>query len=35
MDRKPTMAEIEKLAKTWNGWRAYAVFYLWQALLKG
>ena len=33
-DRKPTLAEIEKLAHPWIGWRAYAVFYLWQSLLK-
>ena len=33
MDRKPTIAEIKKLAQPWKGWRAYAVFYLWHSLL--
>ncbi|KYG58517.1 DNA-3-methyladenine glycosylase family protein [Planococcus maritimus] len=33
MDRKPTVAEIEDLAKPWTGWQAYATFYLWRVLL--
>ena len=33
MDRKPTIAEIEDLAKPWTGWQAYATFYLWRVLL--
>jgi DNA-3-methyladenine glycosylase II len=32
-DRKPTLAELEALSRGWEGWRAYAVFYLWQSLL--
>ncbi len=32
-DRKPTLAELEELSRGWEGWRAYAVFYLWQSLL--
>ena len=33
MDRKPTIEEITKLAKNWEGWQAYATFYLWRSLL--
>jgi len=33
MDRKPTLAEIAELAKNWQGWQAYATFYLWRSLL--
>jgi DNA-3-methyladenine glycosylase II len=29
---KPSLAEIEDLAKNWSGWRAYATFYLWRTL---
>lgn len=32
MDRKPTPAELLKLAEPWRGWEAYATFYLWRAL---
>lgn len=31
-NKKPTMLEIESLAKNWNGWRSYATFYLWRTL---
>ncbi|MDQ0429380.1 DNA-3-methyladenine glycosylase II [Planomicrobium stackebrandtii] len=33
MDRKPTIEEITELAKNWEGWQAYATFYLWRSLL--
>lgn len=33
MDRKPTLEEISELAKNWEGWQAYATFYLWRSLL--
>lgn len=33
LDRKPTPAEIMELAKNWEGWQAYATFYLWRSLL--
>ncbi|WP_298834402.1 DNA-3-methyladenine glycosylase [uncultured Planococcus sp.] len=33
LDRKPTLAEIAELAKNWEGWQAYATFYLWRSLL--
>lgn len=29
---KPTIPEIEKLAKNWHGWEAYVTFYLWRSL---
>jgi len=32
LERKPTIAEIEELAKNWDGWQAYATFYLWRSL---
>ncbi|KAI7264222.1 hypothetical protein KC345_g8903 [Hortaea werneckii] len=32
MDRKPTPAELLTLARPWQGWEAYATFYLWRAL---
>lgn len=32
MDRKPTPAELLVLARPWQGWEAYATFYLWRAL---
>lgn len=32
MDRKPTPAELLDLAQHWQGWEAYATFYLWRAL---
>lgn len=32
LDRKPTRAELLRLAEAWTGWRACATFYLWQTL---
>lgn len=32
LERKPTLAEIKELAVNWEGWQAYAVFYLWRSL---
>ncbi|WNS41959.1 DNA-3-methyladenine glycosylase [Paenibacillus sp. MMS20-IR301] len=32
LDRKPTPAELLELARPWQGWEAYATFYLWRAL---
>lgn len=32
LEKKPTREEIEKLAADWNGWQAYATFYLWRSL---
>ncbi|KGR76150.1 DNA-3-methyladenine glycosylase family protein [Ureibacillus sinduriensis] len=32
LERKPTLEEIEVLAKNWEGWQAYATFYLWRSL---
>ena len=32
LDRKPTLEEIEELAKNWEGHQAYATFYLWRSL---
>ena len=32
LDRKPTIEEIEKLSVKWEGWQAYATFYLWRWL---
>ncbi|WP_040208842.1 DNA-3-methyladenine glycosylase family protein [Neobacillus jeddahensis] len=32
IERKPTLAEIAELAKNWEGWQAYATFYLWRSL---
>jgi DNA-3-methyladenine glycosylase II len=31
-EKKPTKAEILKLAEPWKGWEAYATFYLWRLL---
>ncbi|TCZ81127.1 DNA-3-methyladenine glycosylase 2 family protein [Paenibacillus albiflavus] len=33
MDRKPTLDEIKQYAAHWDGWQAYATFYLWRSLL--
>ena len=30
---KPSREEMLRYAKSWNGWEAYATFYLWQSLL--
>lgn len=32
LDRKPTEAELKTLAEQWQGFRAYATFYLWRTL---
>lgn len=32
LERKPTIADIKELAVNWEGWQAYAVFYLWRSL---
>ncbi|MBP3041610.1 DNA-3-methyladenine glycosylase 2 family protein [Bacillaceae bacterium Marseille-Q3522] len=32
LDRKPSPAELEELAASWEGWQAYANFYLWRSL---
>ncbi|SEO38997.1 DNA-3-methyladenine glycosylase II [Paenibacillus sophorae] len=32
MDRKPTLPELRKLFAAWQGWEAYATFYLWRVL---
>ncbi|MRN56593.1 DNA-3-methyladenine glycosylase family protein [Paenibacillus monticola] len=32
MDRKPNLAELQQLGEGWQGWEAYATFYLWRAL---
>jgi DNA-3-methyladenine glycosylase II len=31
-DRKPTVAEIRKMAAGWTNWESYATFYLWRSL---
>lgn len=32
LERKPTIEEIEEYAANWEGWQAYATFYLWRSL---
>ncbi|RDI45673.1 DNA-3-methyladenine glycosylase family protein [Falsibacillus pallidus] len=32
MHRKPELAELKSWSKNWEGWQAYAVFYLWRSL---
>lgn len=32
LDKKPSIEEIEELAVSWQGWQAYATFYLWRSL---
>ncbi|WP_042478475.1 DNA-3-methyladenine glycosylase family protein [Bacillus ndiopicus] len=32
LDEKPTIKEIEVYAANWQGWQAYATFYLWRSL---
>ncbi len=32
LERKPTIPEIQQLAESWQGWEAYATFYLWRSL---
>lgn len=32
LERKPTIMEIKEIAAQWEGWQAYATFYLWRSL---
>lgn len=32
LGRKPTLNEMNELAKNWSGWEGYATFYLWRSL---
>jgi DNA-3-methyladenine glycosylase II len=32
LDRKPTLEEVKKIFKKYNGWEAYATLYLWKSL---
>ncbi len=32
LNRKPTIEEIKEVAINWQGWQAYATFYLWRSL---
>ncbi|KAA0546068.1 DNA-3-methyladenine glycosylase 2 family protein [Bacillus sp. BGMRC 2118] len=32
LTQKPMIQEIEEISKNWNGYKAYAVFYLWRSL---
>ncbi len=32
LKRKPTIEEIKEVATNWQGWQAYATFYLWRSL---
>ncbi|WP_316572264.1 DNA-3-methyladenine glycosylase 2 [Neobacillus sp. YIM B06451] len=32
LERKPTIEEIKEYAVNWDGWQAYATFYLWRSL---
>jgi DNA-3-methyladenine glycosylase II len=32
LKEKPTIEEIEEYAANWEGWQAYATFYLWRSL---
>ncbi|UAL53719.1 DNA-3-methyladenine glycosylase [Bacillus sp. CMF21] len=32
LERKPSMDELVELSEGWQGWEAYAVFYLWRSL---
>jgi DNA-3-methyladenine glycosylase II len=32
LERKPTIEEIKEYAGDWEGWQAYATFYLWRSL---
>ncbi|WP_223588879.1 DNA-3-methyladenine glycosylase family protein [Neobacillus bataviensis] len=31
-ERKPAIEEIQEFAENWDGWQAYATFYLWRSL---
>jgi DNA-3-methyladenine glycosylase II len=32
LEQKPTILEIQEIATHWEGWQAYATFYLWRSL---
>lgn len=32
LDRKPTIDELKEFEAQWQGWQAYATFYLWRSL---
>lgn len=32
LERKPTIEELKNYAEHWQGWQAYATFYLWRSL---
>ncbi|MGM0837338.1 MAG: DNA-3-methyladenine glycosylase family protein [Bacillota bacterium] len=32
LERKPTIGKIVEMSTTWEGWQAYATFYLWRSL---
>ncbi|GAA0325576.1 DNA-3-methyladenine glycosidase II [Bacillus carboniphilus] len=32
LERKPTIEEVKEYAVNWEGWQAYATFYLWRSL---
>ena len=32
LERKPNIMEIKEIATHWEGWQAYATFYLWRSL---
>jgi len=32
LPKKPTVNEIKEMAEVWEGWKAYATFYLWRSL---
>ncbi len=33
LEKKPSIEGIEQMAENWDGWKAYATFYLWHSLL--
>jgi len=33
LERKPSIEEMKELAGNWEGWQAYATFYLWRSLI--
>lgn len=34
LEKKPSIESIEKMSENWDGWKAYATFYLWHSLLE-
>ena len=32
LSQKPTLTDIKEMAEAWEGWKAYATFYLWRSL---